>query len=105
MPALWNLKCQICGDVQMHVQCSMYSLPACKCGGATAIAPTGLSTRTPIFPFVCPHVDGSQMVIESMAHLRRVEKDYGVAFSAFNKDNINDLDPLKDVPKFRERNR
>lgn len=101
MPAMWNLQCPACNDIELHVQCSMFAIPACSCGNERFIAPSGFSVRTPIFPFSCNHVDGKPMVIESMAHLRSVERTYGVAFSAFNKDNINDLDPLKDVPKYR----
>lgn len=101
MPALWNLQCPVCSDIQMHVECSMFNLPQCKCGGQMTLAPTGISTRTPIFPFTVNHVDGKPMLIESLQHLRQVETRYGVAFSAFNKDNINDLDELKDVPKYR----
>lgn len=102
MAALWNLQCEACDEIFMHQTCSMYDIPACpKCGGERTLAPTGLSTRTPIFPFTVNHVDGKPMVIESMQHLRRVERTYGVAFSAFNKDNINDLDPLKDVPVYK----
>ena len=41
------------------------------------------------------------MVIENLSHLRQVEYKFGVAFSAFNKDNINDLDPMRDVPRYK----
>lgn len=100
--ANWTLRCQTCGEVEQHVVCSMYAIPACKCGGERAIA-TFTRTYSPsgVFPFTVNHVTGKPMTIESMAHLRKVERDYGVAFSAFNKDNINDLDPIKDLPKFK----
>lgn len=101
MPALWNLRCPACQTVLMHQECSIFNLPNCVCGTQLMIAPTGISTRTPIFPYTLNHVDGKPMVIESLAHLRKVEQRFGVAFSAFNKDNINDLDELKDVPKYR----
>ena len=101
--ANWNLRCQSCSDVEMHVICSMFNIPACpKCGGDRAIA-TVAKTYSPsgVFPFEVNHVTGKPMTIESLAHLRKVERDYGVAFSAFNKDNINDLDPIKDVPRYK----
>ncbi len=99
----WTLRCQTCGDIEPHVICSMFAIPPCKCGGERAIA-TFAKKYSPsgIFPFVVNHVDGKPMTIENISHLRQVERDYGVAFSAFNKDNVNDLDPLKDVPRFNE---
>lgn len=100
--ANWNLECSTCHEVQFNVECSIYAPPKCNCGGEQLIAPT--SMRAPqhnIFPFTVPHVNGKPMEITSMHHLRQVERNYGVAFSAFNKNNIHDLDPLKDVPKFR----
>ena len=41
------------------------------------------------------------MTIDSLAHLRKVEKEYGVVFSAFSKANIRDLDPHRDLPRYR----
>lgn len=87
----------------MHVVCSMYNIPACaKCGGERAIA-TFAKNYSPsgIFPFTVNHVTGKPMTIENLQHLRQVESKYGVAFSAFNKDNIHDLDGMKDLPKFK----
>lgn len=78
--------------------------PFCKGTPASHGNPT-LAYKTAIFPFTLNHVDGKPMTITDMGHLRRVEKQYGVAFSAFNKDNVRDLDPLKDVPRYRENGR
>ncbi len=105
--ANWNLRCQTCDDTEYHVICSMFNPPPCpKCGGERAIA-TGYRNYSPsgVFPFTVNHVDGAPMTIENISHLRQVERDYGVAFSAFNKANINDLDPMPDVPKFNDRMR
>lgn len=87
------MTCDKCGT---ELEIGMY--PFCKGRAADhgAVIP-----KTAVFPFMVNHVDGKPMVIESMHHLRQVESKYGVAFSAFNKANINDLDPLKDVPKYR----
>jgi len=101
--ANWNLRCQSCNALEMHVICSMFSIPPCpECGGERAIATVAQNySPSGIFPFTVNHVNGKPMVIESLAHLRKVESTYGVAFSAFNKDNINDLDPMKDVPRYK----
>lgn len=106
--ANWTLRCQACEKVHPHTVCSMFNLPPCPdCGGEQliAIGRNNPNDQHPLFPFTVPHVDGKPMLIENMAHLRSVEKQYGVAFSAFNKDNIHDLDPLKDVPKYIEQTR
>lgn len=58
--------------------------------------------KTAIFPYTVNHVDGKPMVIESLQHLRKVEKQYGVVFSAFSHASTNNLDPVsKDLPRFR----
>lgn len=101
--ANWNLTCEACKSLDQNVVCSMYTPPPCPtCGGERLIAPTSVRKWDHgIFPFTVNHVDGKPMVITDMAHLRSVENSYGVAFSAFNKDNIHDLDGLKDTPKYR----
>lgn len=81
----------------------MLNLPNCeKCGVQFHLAPSRLNTlNTTVFPFTTTHVDGKPMTIESLHQLRKVENDYGVVFSAFSKNNINDLDGMKDLPKYR----
>ena len=59
-------------------------------------------SKTSAFPFETTHVTGKPMVIESLQHLRKVEREAGVVFSAFSKTNERDLDPIKDLPKFNE---
>lgn len=100
MAAFWNLKCEKCEKVYENVQCSMFAIPPCDCGGERCLTSTKMG-RSTVFPFTVNHVDGKPMTIESLHHLRQVEKTYGVAFSAFNKANINDLDPMSDVPRYR----
>lgn len=58
-------------------------------------------SKTSAFPFTTSNVDGKPMVIESLHHLRKVEKDYGVVFSALSKSNEKDLDPIPGVPRYR----
>lgn len=58
--------------------------------------------KTAIFPYECTHIDGKPMVIESLQHLRKVEKDFGVVFSAFSHSSSNNVDPVaKTLPRFR----
>lgn len=105
MPAFWNLQCTGCHEYSTNVECSMFNIPVCPdCGAERALAPSGSIRKSSIFPFVVNHVNGSPMEITDLGHLRRVEKDYGVVFSAFNKSNIRDLDPIQDLPKFRGNN-
>ena len=59
-------------------------------------------SKTSAFPFVTTHVDGKPLVVESISHLRKIEREAGVVFSAFSKTNERDLDPIKDLPKFNE---
>mgnify|MGYP003658259194 CR=1 FL=1 len=88
----------VCEKCNLQLEVGMF--PFCRGSQKDHIGQT-MAGKTPLFPFTVNHVNGTPMVIESMQHLRSVEKNYGVAFSAFNKDNINDLDPLRDVPKYR----
>lgn len=81
--------------------------PPCEvCRGSLTVLPLSQPSRRyvgSVFPFTTPHIspDGKPMVIESMGHLRAVEKQYGVVLPAFSKNNINDTDPVKDPPRYR----
>jgi hypothetical protein len=55
-----------------------------------------------VFPFTVNHIDGKPMVIESLNQLRQVEKNFGVVFSAFSRDNWQDCAPVdSNLPRFR----
>lgn len=58
--------------------------------------------RSAAFPFTTTHVDGKgrPITVESLGHLRSLEKQYGVVFSAFSQ-NPSNLDPIKDPPRYR----
>jgi hypothetical protein len=81
--------------------------PPCEaCGRTLTVLPLSQPTRTfvgAVFPFTTNHIDpqGKPMTIESMGHLRSIEKQYGVVLSAFSKNNIRDVDPIQDVPRYR----
>lgn len=91
------MKCDLC-DTELEI--GMY--PFCKGIASNHGRPTLMRSGSGVFPFTVPHVDGKPMVIESMQHLRQVEKNYGVVFSAFSKDNIRDTDPTdRNLPRYR----
>lgn len=62
-----------------------------------------VASKTAAFPFEARHVtpDGKPIMIESLSHLRQVERAYGVAFTAFNNNPSNWTDNLRDLPKYR----
>lgn len=104
MAAFWNIHCPSCDKTAENVQCSMYDIPKCECGGERFLTSSRMG-RSTMFPFTLNHVDGKPMTIESLHHLRQVEKSYGVVFSAFNKDNVNDVDPIRNPPRYRPNGR
>ena len=88
----------ICDSCGLDLQVGQW--PFCK-GTPESHGKPSMRSGSGVFPFETTHVDGKPMRIESMQHLRKVESKYGVVFSAFSKSNINDLDPIKNPPKFR----
>lgn len=100
--ARWNLYCPTCDAYEQDVTCSIYDIPPCGCGAARTIQYDRGLRRSQVFPFTTTNVDGKPMVIESLNQLRRVERDFGVVFSAFSRDNINDVAPVdNNLPRFR----
>ena len=80
--------------------------PCDSCGGSLSVQPLAQDPRRyvgSVFPFTTTHIDaqGKPMVIESMGHLRSVEKKYGVVLSAFSKSSNTDLTPIQDLPRYR----
>jgi len=81
--------------------------PPCEsCGGTLTVLPLAQPSRRyvgSVFPFTTNHVDpdGKPMTIENMGHLRAVEKQYGVVLSAFSQRSVNDMTPIKDLPRYR----
>lgn len=87
--------CEKCG---LDVQIGMF--PFCK--GNQSDHGRLTHSKNALFPFEVNHVDGSPMVIESMNHLRKVEKDFGVVFSAFSHRSSNNVDAVDaNLPKYR----
>lgn len=64
----------------------------------------GGARKTGIFPYVTTHLtgDGKPIEIESLAHLRRLERQYGVKATAFSDHRSNWDDALpqsRDLPR------
>ena len=60
------------------------------------------------FPYTTNNIlpGGKPLVIESLAHLRRVEKEHGVVVRGFSDFSASSAqDPLKDLPHYRENGR
>lgn len=122
---LRDFTCQSCGLAQerffqqtnLHVEAlrdrevvheqTAPTYPPCQaCGGTLTVLPLSAPSRRfvgAVFPFTTNHIDpdGKPMTIESMGHLRSVERQYGVVLSAFSKDNVKDVAPIKDLPRYR----
>lgn len=70
----------------------------CDCGGELDWEHSGI-THNNVFPYVHPHLTGEgPVVVESLAHLRKLEKRYGVNVHAFSQDSV---DSPKKLPVFR----
>lgn len=105
MPSTWNLRCNPCNSTEYDVTCSMFEIPPCEaCGGERFLAPSASMRKSGVFPFTTENVDGSPITINDITQLRSVEKKFGVVFTAFNRDNSSDPEPLgfkQAMPKYR----
>src|SRR5882672_12851020 len=89
-----DIICETCGHVMQWGE-----FPFCP---HALTGRAAMAQKSGIFPFTTPHIrgDGQPMVIQDIAHLRRVEKEYGVVLPAFAQ-NEHDLDPIKNPPVYR----
>ena len=53
--------------------------------------------RLTTFPFTTTHFDGHERTVNSMRHLRQLEREHGVAAVAYNADERN----FRDAPQQR----
>jgi hypothetical protein len=101
---LRDFTCKKCGKTQERFYWASKGIPDCECGGILEMLPLTNDVRgkTGIFPYTCTHVDGNgtPITIESLGHLRKVEKQYGVVFSAFSQ-NRNNPDHIRDLPRHK----
>jgi hypothetical protein len=75
-----------------------------KCGGATEKAPLSYNVRgkSAIFPYTTTHItgDGKPVTVESLGHLRSLERRYGVCVTGFSNNDSNPDSP-RDLPTHR----
>lgn len=104
MGSVWA-ECEGCGDRSRQVY--YYQEPErnrvlCVCGGTLLMEPDRHRTHN-VFPHVNPHLTGEGPVaVESLSHLRKLEKQYGVVVHAFSQDSV---DSPGQLPDFRPKGR
>lgn len=90
------IHCDVCGA---RIEIGMY--PFCK-GSPSDHGTTYMRSGSGAFPFTTTNLDGKPFTVNNITELRRIERDYGVVFSAFNRDNWQDCSPTDaNLPKFR----
>lgn len=107
---LRDLKCTQCEKEEERYLRTSDDRPVCTaCGGATTVmersdegARRMKTYGIAAFPFTTRHIDalGRPMQIESLSHLRQVERQYGVTLSAFSQ-NPSNPDAIPDPPRYR----
>jgi hypothetical protein len=106
---LRDFKCLSCEKVQERYYGFIdgeEDIPTCfdeDCGGQLEKQPLTASVpKTAVFPYTCTHVDGkgTPITVESIGHLRSLEKKYGVCFSEFSQNRSNPDSP-RDLPEHR----
>lgn len=83
-------RCPDCGAIRFFGD-----WPWCPHGSSTMKSGGGL------FPYTTCHISGTPIQVESLHHVRQLEKRYGVVLPAFSKDNVRDVDPIKNPPRYR----
>lgn len=79
------------------------TLPTCEsCGADLTMLPLSsghIYGKTGVFPYTTTHVsgDGRPVTVESLGHLRQLERKYGVCVSGFSQDPGNPDSP-RDLP-------
>lgn len=102
---LRDFRCGSCDKLQERFYSPAHT-PTCECGGALTMLERSDEGRRPFlgaaFPFTTTHIDpkGRPIEVTSLAHVRQLERDYGVVLSAFSH-NPSNLDPIPDPPRYR----
>lgn len=101
---LRDFKCLECDVVEeRYYVSSTESKQECeKCGATMEKAPlTASISKSAVFPFTTTHVDGlgTPITVESIGHLRSLEKTYGACFTAFSQNHPDDSP--RDLPVAR----
>lgn len=104
---LRDFKCLTCEKVQERFYHASAGSDAirCDCGGPLSMLERSDEHARPFigvsFPFTTPHIDphGRPITVESMGHLRSLERQYGVVLTAFSNTNLDDHIP--NPPRYR----
>jgi predicted nucleic acid-binding Zn ribbon protein len=100
---LRDCKCTACNHEEERLVPMTGPPPACQQCGAptekTANLRSGLYQKTGIFPYETTHItgDGKPVMVESLGHLRSLERKYGVCVTGFSNHDTN-LDTPRDLP-------
>lgn len=101
---LRDFTCPACQTMRERYYNSTDALPVCyDCGGELVMQSLSVSYgKTGIFPYTTTHIsgDGSPVTVESLGHLRSLEKRYGVMVHAFSQNPSNSDSP-RDLPRHR----
>lgn len=103
---LRDFRCMGCGQEAerfYHASQGADALRCSCCGEPLTMLDlsAGVRGKTGIFPFVSTHFDGTPKTVESLSHLRSLERRYGVCATGFSQDPSNPDSP-KDLPEHRE---
>lgn len=58
--------------------------------------------RLTTFPFSTQNVNGEPITVNSLRHLRKLEREHGVQFHAYNVDEKNFGDPPRHDPALQD---
>lgn len=88
-------------DFEKPIDCPTCGMPATR-----VLLPTG-AAKSAIFPYTTTHLDGkgTPITVESLPHLRSLERIHGVKATAFSDHKSNWEDPLpqsRDLPQSRK---
>jgi hypothetical protein len=101
---LRDFVCKQCQAGQERFYWATEGPPTCTCGGELEMQELSVGGAHrylgSVFPYVCTHLDGkgTPISVESLPHLRRLEKQLGVVVHAFSQDSV---DSARDLPRFR----
>jgi hypothetical protein len=102
---LKDFRCKACGKVDEHFFWPSAGAPvSCECGGELEQLPlsAGTNRKTAVFPFTTTHLDGNgtPITVESLGHLRSLERTYGAVVHGFS-NNPGNPDTPRDLPMGR----
>ncbi len=106
---LRDFRCGTCGQVQERfyhataeaaLLCDRCQSPALEKLDLSA----GSARKTAIFPYQVDFGDGTKRTVDSLGHLRQLEKTFGVVSTAFSQEPSNPESP-SELPRYRPNGR